>query len=320
MRSNLTLSLFLTLSLSLAVAVPAGAQHQAALEKAFEGREVTVLMDMPASHQGVDLYLQREPEIEFGDYARRLKAYGMALRKDDRVMITTIKVNKKNIEIHLGGGGYGTWGDDSGHVSPSYVGKSRRETDLEKERKRTTDAARLRSIDRELDYLRRDREREERDARREAEALTAIKQREVAVKRLDGGSRFNIWYADKRLEKWAPTPEELMLSLARYIDFGGGNGDGVPGIMRGTPGNRLVESGSTSLGPARLRDVESAATSLRRGMSTDDVHGLLGTPTRRRSTKQGDLDSVVETWETPDSITEVTFVGGVVVKFTSSSK
>ncbi len=320
MRSNLTLSLFLTLSLSLAVAVPAGAQHQAALEKAFEGREVTVLMDMPASHQGVDLYLQREPEIEFGDYARRLKAYGMALRKDDRVMITTIKINKKNIEIHLGGGGYGTWGDDSGNVSPSYVGKSRRETDLEKERKRTTDAARLRSIDRELDYLRRDREREEREARREAEALTAIKQREVAVKRLDGGSRFNIWYADKRLEKWAPTPEELMLSLARYIDFGGGNGDGVPGIMRGTPGNRLVESGSTSLGPARLRDVESAATSLRRGMSTDDVHGLLGTPTRRRSTKQGDLDSVVETWETPDSITEVTFVGGVVVKFTSSSK
>jgi len=319
-RSNLTLSLFLTLSLSLAVAVPAGAQHQAALEKAFEGREVTVLMDMPASHQGVDLYLQREPEIEFGDYARRLKAYGMALRKDDRVMITTIKINKKNIEIHLGGGGYGTWGDDSGNVSPSYVGKSRRETDLEKERKRTTDAARLRSIDRELDYLRRDREREEREARREAEALTAIKQREVAVKRLDGGSRFNIWYADKRLEKWAPTPEELMLSLARYIDFGGGNGDGVPGIMRGTPGNRLVESGSTSLGPARLRDVESAATSLRRGMSTDDVHGLLGTPTRRRSTKQGDLDSVVETWETPDSITEVTFVGGVVVKFTSSSK
>jgi len=322
-RSNLTLSSLLALAALLAAPVPAAAQNQAALKKAFEGREVMVLMEMPASHQGVDLYLQREPEMEFGEYARRVKAYGVALRKEDRVMITTIKVNKKNIEIHLGGGGYGTWGDDSGTVSPTYVGKSKREQDLEKERKDTTDPDRRRSIDRELGYLRDEREREERANRREAEALTAIRQREVAMKRLDGGSRFNIWYADKRLEKWAPTPEELMLSLAKYLDFGGSNGDGVPGVMRGTPGNRLVDSrqpASPSLGPARLRDVEAAATSLRRGMSTDQVHDLLGAPTRRRSSKQGDLDAVVETWETTDSVTEVTFVGGVVVKFTSSSK
>ena len=250
MRTNLTLSSFLTLFALMGVAVPAVAQNQAALEKAFEGREVVVLMDMPASHTGVDLYLQREPEIEFGEYARRMKAYGTALRKEDRVMITTIKVNKKNIEIHLGGGGYGTWGDDTGTVTPEYVGKSRRESDLEKERKNTTDAERRRRIDRELSYLREEREREERANKREAEALTAIKQREVATKRLDGGSRFNIWYADKRLEKWAPTPEELMLSLASYLDFGG-NGDGIPGVVRGTNGNRLAASGPTSARPAR---------------------------------------------------------------------
>ena len=66
--------------------------------------------------------------------------------------------------------------------------------------------------------------------------------------------------------------------------------------------------------------MESAATALKRGMGSADVHELLGAPTRRRSSKQGDLDSVVETWETTDSITEVTFIGGVVVKFTSTSK
>jgi hypothetical protein len=317
-RTNLTLSSFLTVFALMGAAVPAAAQNQAALEKAFEGREVVVLMDMPASHTGVDLYLQREPEIEFGEYARRMKAYGTALRKEDRVMITTIKVNKKNIEIHLGGGGYGTWGDDTGTVTPEYVGKSRRESDLEKERKNTTDPERRRRIDRELSYLREEREREERANKREAETLTAIKQREVATKRLDGGSRFNIWYADKRLEKWAPTPEELMLSLASYLDFGG-NGDGIPGVVRGTTGNRLVASVPTSA-PSRPRDVESAATALKRGMGSADVHELLGAPTRRRSSKQGDLDSVVETWETTDSITEVTFIGGVVVKFTSTSK
>ena len=47
----------------LGAALPASAQNQAALEKAFEGREVVVLMDMPASHTGVDLYLQREEKV-----------------------------------------------------------------------------------------------------------------------------------------------------------------------------------------------------------------------------------------------------------------
>ena len=310
----------LALPLTLALAAPVFAQDQAALKKAFEGREVTVLLDLPASHKGVDLHLQREPELNFADYAYRTKTFGISLRKEDRVMITLVKVNKKNIELHLGGGGYGTWGDDSGTVSATYVGKSKRESDLEKERKNTTDPNRRRAIDRELGYLRNDREREQRAAQREAEALTAIKQREVAVKRLDGGSRFNIWYEDKRLEKWTPTPEELMFSLAKYLDFGGGtNGDGIPGLSRGTSGNRLAATPARP-SPGRTEDVEVAALSLRRGMSTDDVHDLLGRPTRRRSSKQGDLDAVVETWETTDSITEVTFVGGVVVKFTSSSK
>ena len=315
MRSNLTLSAFTVVSL-LAVS-PAMAQNAMSLKRAFEGREVTVLMDMPASHQGVDLYLQREPEMEFGDYARRVKQFGIALRKEDRVMITTVKVNKKNIEIHLGGGGYGTWGDDSGYVSPTYVGKSRRESDLEKERKNTRDPNRLRAIDRELSRLRADREREERANRREAEALTAIKQREVADRRLDGGSRFNIWYADKRLETWAPTPEELMFSLSKYIDFGGDGPRPGPGpaVMSG---NRLTGGGPVT--SSRPRDIESAAASLRRGMSREDVKDLLGSHTRRRSSKQGDLNPVQETWETTDSITEVTYIGDVVVKFTTSSK
>ncbi len=304
---------FPLLALTLIVATPAFGQDQATLKKAFEGREVTVLMDLPASHKGIDLHLQREPELDYADYAYRTRTYGIALRKEDRVMITMVKVNKKNIEFHLGGGGYGTWSDDSGNVSAAYVGKSKREQDLEKERRRTTDDRRKRQIDRELGYLRDEREREQREARREAEALTAIKKGEIAVKRLDGGSRFNIWYEDKRLERWAPTPEELMYSLAKYIDFGGGNGDGIPGVSRGTPGNRLTGGGGR-------QDAEASALSLERGMSTEEVHDLLGRPTRRRTARQGDLESIVETWETTESITEVTFVGGVVVKFTSSSK
>ena len=319
MRISRALSLSLiALAVSASFSQPVFAQNAAALKKAFEGREVTVLLDMPASHKGVDLYLQQEPEINFADYAERTKDFGVSLRKEDRVMVTLIKVNKKNIEIHLGGGGYGTFGDDSGYVSPTYVGKSSRERDLEKERNRTTDGSRRRQIDRELGYLRDAREREQRANQREAEALSAIKKSEVASKRLDGGSRFNIWYADKRLEQWTPTPEELMYSLAKYLDFGDGrNGDGVPGVSRGAPARQNLADNGRNQAP---QDVETAALSLRRGQSTEDVHDLLGRPTRRRSSKQGDLEAVIETWETTDSVTEVTFVGGVVVKFTSSSK
>lgn len=300
MRTCLPLALLFTVL----AAGPAAAQNQAALERALEGREVTVLLELPASHRGVDLHVQREPEMEFSEYARRLKQYGVALRKEDRVMITAVKVNKKNIEVHLGGGGYGTWGDDSGSVSLPGVYKSDSEKDLEKERKRTTDASRLREIDRELSYLRRDREREERERQREQQALTAIKQQEVAVRRLDGGSRFNIWYADKRLEQWAPTPEELMLTLSRYVAFDDGDG----------PRRTDTRTGG------RNTDAGAAAASLRRGMSTDEVHELIGQPTRRRESRQGDLETTVETWETTESVTEVTFVGGVVVKFSSSSR
>ena len=50
-RPNLTLSPLVAL-FALAVASPAIAQNQTVLEKALEGREVMVLMDMPASHAG----------------------------------------------------------------------------------------------------------------------------------------------------------------------------------------------------------------------------------------------------------------------------
>jgi hypothetical protein len=287
---------------SLLVSAPVFAQNELALKRAFEGREVATLIDMPASHRGVDLRPQREPEMEFSDYARRLKQFGISLRKGDHVMVTLVKVNKKNIEFHLGGGGYGTWGDDSGTVSLPAVTRSRRESDLERDVKREQDADRRRRLQAELDRLRRDREREQREQERRARELTAIKQQEVAVRRLDGGSRFNIWYDDNRLERWAPTPEELMFTMARYLEF-------------------LDEDGQTSSTDGRMLDPAPTPTGLiRRGMTTEDVREALGQPTSQRESMQGELVAVTETWETVDSVTEVTFVGGVVVRFSATSK
>lgn len=293
----------------LAAATPVFAQNEAALKRAFEGREVAMLIEMPASHRGVDLRPQREPEMDFSEYARRIKQYGVSLRKGDRVMVTLVKVNKKNIEFHLGAGGYGTWGDDSGSVHLPYVSKSDREKQLERDVKREADADRKRRMERELASLRREREREQRDRDQRQRELTAIKQSEIAVRRLDGGSRFNIWYDDKRLEQWAPTPEELMFTVAHYVEFIEADG-GLTSDATGL-GQPLRPSGG---------DMQNGGGGLRRGMSADDVRDAMGSPTRRRESKQGDLMAIVETWETIDSITEVTFVGGVVVKFTTTSK
>jgi len=199
-----------------------------ALEKALLGREVRARVDMPATAAGIDLHVQREPEIDSALLASRIAEYGVAIRKGQGALITRIKVNKKNIELHLGGGGYGTLGDDDGLVIATLESPSPRQADLERERSRTTDPKRKKEIDRELNRLREALRLQHQEAFRHAEAMTAINKREIARKRLDGGSRFNIWYDDKRLEQWVPTSEELMLALSSYLELVAAADPGVP--------------------------------------------------------------------------------------------
>ena len=219
------------LAMLLACASHASAQPRpavAALEKALLGREVRSRVDMPATAAGIDLYLQREPEFDVDLLSRRIAEYGVAIRQGQTALITRIKVNKKNIEIHLGGGGYGTLGDDDGLVIATLDEPSPRQGELERERSRTKDPQRKKDIDRELSILREALRRQHQEAFRHARAMTEINKREIARKRLDGGSRFNIWYDDKRLEQWVPTSEELMLALASYVDLADPVRPGVP--------------------------------------------------------------------------------------------
>ena len=156
-------------------------------------------MDMPATQRGVDLYPDRQPSVDFREYSARVREFGVALKPGDRIMVTTVRVKKKNIEFQLGGGGYGVFGDDTGYVYVPEESKSRREKDLEKWIKDERDYDRRRRMQRELDDLRRDRERENRRARSESRELTAQKESEIASKRLDAGSRFNLWFEEFRL-------------------------------------------------------------------------------------------------------------------------
>ena len=125
----------------------AAAQSEADLKRQFEGRKVTVLIDMPATKDGVNIYSEREQSMDFSEYARLIKQFGVAVEEGDRIMITKIRVKEKHIEFQLGGGGYGTIGDETQPSVPdSSVGKSNREKRLEGDIKKETNETRRRQM------------------------------------------------------------------------------------------------------------------------------------------------------------------------------
>lgn len=203
-----------------ALALPLFAQDEMALRRFFEGKKVRVKMDMPASHLGVDVFYKSELPVNFREYGERTKKFGISLREGDAVMITTVKVKDRIIEFHLGGGGYGTFGDDSGSVSYSSVSKSSREKDLEKELKNTTDSRRRDELRRELGRLESARRYEDSRRRDDARRLEAIKKAEIAEKRKDAGSRFNLRFPERFLTEAPPTPALVVTMLEEYVDFG----------------------------------------------------------------------------------------------------
>jgi len=195
-------------------------QSEAALQRFFEGKRVRVKIDMPATHEGVDYYFGRNQPLDFKGYSTRVRLFGVALRSGDEVMITGVKVKKKNIEFQLGGGGYGVFGDDNGYVVPRGVPKSSREKELERDIERERDSDRRDRMRRELNRLRDRRESEQRYEREEAARQTEIRQREIAQKRLEAGSRFNIWYSESYLKESTPSPRQVMTLLGEWVDFG----------------------------------------------------------------------------------------------------
>ncbi len=196
----------------------AAAQTEADLKKYFEGRHVILKIDMPATKEGVNIHPERDQPLKYDDYASSLKEYGTAIRRGEQIMITKVKVKGKHIEFQLGGGGYGTAGDESGSPVPArQADKTHREKDLEAKIKTESDEGNKRRLRNELDDLRRRRERE--NSRNEALAAEANETRRerVAQKALQGGSRFNVHYNSMDLR--VQTPQSLMDALAKYVDF-----------------------------------------------------------------------------------------------------
>ena len=105
--------------------------------------------------------------------------------------------------------------------------------------------------------------------------------------------------------------------LAPVIDFGGGDRPGPRLTSNSRDADRRDDDRRVD---DRRPPVSGSDADLRRGMSTDDVHDLLGKPVRSKAGKQGELATLTEWYESGDRVTEVTYAAGVVIKFSTSSK
>jgi hypothetical protein len=280
-----------------ALAAPAAAQNEAALKSYFEGKRVTLRIDMPGTSDGVDVHADASRAIDFNHYKDDLKRYGTAIRAGDAILVTLVKVKKDLIEFQLGGGGFGTFGDDtSTSANIRLVEKSDREKQLEKRIRDEDDKERRRELQRDLDGLRDRRERENRRIMAERERIQEQKRERLADERLRGGSRFNLRYDDR-----VPSgmrPEDVMAALAEYVNFGGG------------PAPRAVAAQS----PA------GDLTMLRKGLSRADAERLFGAPASSSERREGGLLVTTLVFNAGDQRATVDFVDDVLIRYTIISR
>lgn len=286
-------------------APPASAQPvgEEVLRDRFEGTYVRVKLDMPAHQKGIDVYPQERPNLDYSELAKRIKRYGISVRRDDVILVTKVKVKKDLIEFQLGGGGYGTFGDDTGDVSVPSAAKTRREKNLEEDLKRTSDPAKRRAIQEEIDDLRRERERE--DARNAAIAAEAseVKKESIRGRAVESGSRFNVRFRGPVPASALEVPG-LIAALGDFVVFDVREEDGHGGD---------IAVGEPAPGP-------TGAAALRKGMTRAEIEELLGAPSKVTPAREGTLKVERLVFTTEDERVEALLVEGVLIRYTVSSK
>jgi len=282
------------------------AQDTSSLSQYFEGKQVVVKIDMPGSQQGIDIYPQRPNSLDAKAYGKRMKSFPVALRNGDAVMITTVKVKDKLIEFQLGGGGFGTFGDDTDtSVKFTSAPKSDREKDLENQLANTDDPDQKDRIQRQLDYLRRQRERDDQRNKAIAEDAAQQKKYQVDQDRMKGGSRFNLKY-DNRVPANI-TPQDVVAALSPYVTFPPGM---TGGALAATPGTATPTAAAMNRNPA-----PATINGLQKGMHQDQVRALLGNPTGMADTDHDGLQVHSETYAQGNSFIHAEFVNGVLVRY-----
>ena len=278
----------------------ARAQNESALRAALEGKNVVVKVDMPGTSKGIDVYPGEPTPVNWREVADRVKANGTALRIGQAVMITKVAVNKNShIEVQLGGGGYGTFGDETG---PAVTANDEGETKLEKLMRDSIKTAaspdKKKQLERDLEGLRNERERRNERARVAAARANEAREANIRIKRMDGGSRFNVRYRNG-MPPDALTAASVMAALSEYVDFAGTSTVSAVGQRPGT--QSPVKGGSL--------------VALRKGLLLTDVEALLGPANTASESKEGTLTLVKRSYVSEGNRVTAYFVNGVLIDF-----
>ena len=95
-----------------------------ALDKLLLGKEVKALIQLPATKEGLSVYLRpagNKRLDERGALSKWLKSRGVGVDANEWETVTDVRVDKDRVELHLGGGGEGRRGSKhAAKITPGY--------------------------------------------------------------------------------------------------------------------------------------------------------------------------------------------------------
>ena len=270
--------------------------------RSLEGTTVTAKIDMPASREGMDIHPGMESALDLHKAAERIKQYGVAVHAGQSALITSVVVKPHDVEVLLGGGGYGTFTDSmmlADETPPiPYRAETRREKDLMEQLKYTNDYWERERIRRELDEM-------ERQHHRTDQKVQTSEQQVEQQKRSAAGSRFNIRY-DGAMPEDAATRSRIVAALSNYVEF-----ERTPGEQQGGLGRWSLTDMAR-----RGRPEDSPMPALRKGLTVQQVAQILGPASRVEDRSDGALEIDFREYNRDGQRVTAEFVGGVVVNYT----
>jgi len=311
------LAVALGFGLAVCAAPVALGQAGGSLEGFFTGKQVVLKVDMPGTEKGVDLSYDKPAPMDWNQYTSRTKEFGVAIHKGEAARVTKLVVKSDLIEFHLDGGGFGTAHDDtSTTVIPAVTPKSQHEKDIEKEVSAATDPKVKRDLQNDLDRERQRREQMDAASRNQAAYASQVKTQQVSDRRLHGGSRFNLrWKGSIPADEL--NPDAVMKLLADYVDFSASALANAPPAGYAPAAPPLPPP----MAQGAVGDAGANLLQLKRGLKMDEVTNLLGPGTvMSQSVSNDGLHSQVLEYRTADNNVDVTYVEGVVVRYSISSR
>ena len=205
-------------------------------------------IDMPGSHKGVDLRYNKPAPMDWKEYGSRIKQFGTAIPKGNTSRITSVVVKKDMIEFQVDGGGFGTAGDDTQtRVDAKRIEKTEYEKNLEQQIAQTDDPDRKAQLQRDLGREQAKRQKQQAANDRAAQVASQIKSQQVADKRTQGGSRFNLRWSGS-IPPDQLSSDAIMRLLAEYGDFGSMQGGAAAAVAQDAA-TKAAESAGVSLRP-----------------------------------------------------------------------